>query len=373
MEPKIHSAAKRRFHWVLVLAFVFASYSPFISQGNQLYFIAINDTVLPVRSFTSPIWVDGFFYVPYTVFDQGSTGVSLGTSSTYQKSTSLVTVYTDTSTLIFDLEGGYCVNGVTQSVFQFRGVVENGIPYLPMTIVCNFFRISFSYHTTDHGNLVRLEKGSDNLNHARFLLENQQKIQEMYDDYFHIPEETSPQVEEAEEPEEEPLVDTPICLAFVMGEETLDFADLLDSRKVHGLFLFTEQQLQSQGAYLRKLLSQGHSIGFSLQSTDLSQAREEIQRCNLYLRQQTGRSSLILWGNSGLKTSLEGEGYVFWQGGQAKSAAYPESLVSSLPQGGSMVYVTLEHSETTQRTWSQLMNLLGEGQFIPQIPLETIL
>lgn len=364
---------KPKGHILLVLAFILATISPFVTGANQLYFIAINDTVLPVRSFSAPIWVDGFFYVPYTVFDATTTGVSLGTSSTYQKSTSLVTVYTDTSTLIFDLEGGYCVNGVTQSVFQFRGVVENGIPYLPMTIVCNFFRISFSYHTTEYGNLVRLEKGSANLNHARFLLENQQVIGDMYDNYFYVPQVEASQEEEPEEEEEEPLVDTPLCLGFVLGDEALDMADLLESRKIHGLFFFTEEQLQNQGGYMRKLVAQGHSIGFHLQASNLEQAREEIARCQEYFRQQTQRSSQILLANSSIQGELKAEGYLLWQGGQGNQVSNPESLVKSLEQGASMVYLSLEHSETTQKAWSQLMNLLGEGQFIPQLPLETIL
>ncbi len=369
---KQKTRAKTWVHWCLVLALVFASPMPLESHGNSPYFIAINDSVLPLGSLPFPIWVDGFFYVPYTVFDAASTGYSLGTSSTYQKSTSLVTVYTDTSTLIFDLEGGYCVNGVTQSVFQFRGVVENGIPYLPMTIVCNFFRISFSYHVTDYGNLVRLEKGSENLNHARFLLENQGLIEEMYEQYYHVP--TSPQVSEPEpEEEEEPLVDTPLTIGFVIGDEDLDVSDLLDSRKVNGVFFFSETQLMYQGAYLRKLLSHGHSIGFQLLETDISLAQAELQRCQSYLRQQTRQTSQIILCSSGLGNVLAEEGYILWKGGQGKSIANPDAVVSALRQGIAMEYLTLEHSETTLRNWSQLMNLLGEGQFIPQIPLETIL
>lgn len=366
---------RRGFHWLLVMVLLLSSHLPFVAYGNSAYFIAINDTIMPLRSFSAPIWVDGFFYVPYTVFDAATTGQNLGTSSTYQKTTSLVTVYTDTSTLIFDLEGGYCVNGVTQSVFQFRGVIENGIPYLPMTIVCNFFRISFSYHVTDYGNLVRLEKGNTNLNHARFLLENQQVIKEMYENFYYpTPEVTEEILEEEEvEEEEEPLVDTPFCLGFVLGEETLDFTDLLDSRKIHGVFFFTETQLVEQGAYVRKLLAQGQTIGFRLQETDLDLAKAEIHRCQAYLRQQTYTSSAILLSHSSLATALQQEGYVLWQGGEGKNPTNLESLVGDLTQGGGMEYLTLLQNETTQKSWSQLMNLLGEAQFIPQIPLETIL
>lgn len=356
---------KKIIHWCLVFSFLLGMNLPFVSRGSSLYFTVVNDTILPLNSNHFPVWVDGFIYLPYTVFDVGTTGSSLGTQSTYQKSTNLVTVYTDTSTLIFDLEGGYCVNGITQSVFPYRAVMENGIPYLPMTIVCNFFRITFSYHSTSSGSVVRLEKGTGNLNAARFLIENEGKMADMVKEY-----EQGPTVTLPSEPEPEPVVDTPFCLGFWVGEEDIDFADTLENWKVYGVFFFTEEQLRSQGNYLRKLVAMGHSIGISLVSTGIEDALVEAEVCNELLRAQTMTTTQIVSGSSGLANGLKGEKYILWQGGSGKEISNPTAVVTGLKQGATMEYLSLQHNETTQKNWTQLMNLLGEEQFIPQIPLE---
>lgn len=356
---------KRIAHYCLVVCFLLGTNLPFLTHATSTaYFIAVNDTILPLHSGNIPIWVDGYICLPYTVFDENTTGSSLGTSSSYQKSAQLVTVYTEKDTLIFDLEAGYTINGATQSLLPFRGEVENGIPYLPMTIICNFFGITFSYHSTDYGSMVRLEKGNTNLNHARFLLENDLLMENMLEEFSREPVVVLP-----EEPEEEEVLleDTPLCLAFELGQ--VDMVDTLENWKITGLFLVTETQLREEGNMIRKILAMGHQLGFLLTATGGEEALAEVARCNELLRQQSRRSTEIVSGGS-LNSFLAQQGYVVWQGGTGRSLSNPETLVETLPQGVDMAYLTLKVDSSTLNLWTQWMNLLEEGQFLLQIPLE---
>lgn len=354
-------------HWCLIFCFLLGSNLPFVSRGNSIYFVAVNDVVLPLKDSNIPRWYDGFIYLPYSAFDDATTGGKLGISSVYQKSTNLVTIEMGNSHFIFDVEGGYCMNGATQTVFQFKAVMENGIPYLPMTIVCNFFRISFSYHNTDHGNLVRLQKNSVTQNTARFLEEKDALMAEMLREYIEGP----IVVPVIPEPEPERLIDTPLVLGFFLEDTPMDLVSSLDSWQTYGVFFFTEDQLKQQNAYLRKLLALGHSVGFHLKAETQEEALAELGRCEEMLRIQSKRSSQIIYGASSATAGLKDKGYLVWQGGSGKELSNPSTVVSGLKQEGNLQYLSINHNETTKKSWSSLMKRLEEDQFIPQLPIET--
>ncbi len=363
---------KRLLHFFLALFFLWGIQSPFHSHGaDDVYFIGVNNVVIPMKASNLPIWVDGFMCLPYTVFDASTAGSSLGISSTYQRSNNLATVYNGQNTLIFDIDGGYCINGATQAIYHQRGVVRDGIPYLPMTLICDFFQISYSYHRTDHGYLVRLEKSTSNWNISRFLQENYVSMERMLYEYKYGPLPPEPSVTVVPEPEEPDIQDTPLCIAFEVGEDEVDMTSVLENWKIQGVFFFTEEQLKTQGNYVRKLIAMGHSIGFRTLSDSSEGVYLELERCNTLLFSQTRSESQIVWVPSWAESGLQG--YIPWQVKETKELTQPQTVVRGLKQEVSMAYLLLAHNETSQNAWSQLMNALGEKQFIPQIPLEIYL
>lgn len=102
----------KRHSWLLgrlaVLLVCLGLLIPPPAAAAEVCFTAVNDNVLPLTADTMPIWYKSLIYVPYTVFDSGSTGVDLGLSSTYDPSTATVSVYNLRQILAFDLNAGTC-------------------------------------------------------------------------------------------------------------------------------------------------------------------------------------------------------------------------------------------------------------------------
>lgn len=361
---RLGTATKQRL-WsgICAILLLFGNIIP-VSANETAYFVGVNDVLITMQASTLPIWVDGYMCLPYTVFDGAATGSKLGLSSSYQRSSQLVTVYDSQNTLIFDIEGETTINGNTQEVYQNRAVVRNGIPYLPMTVVCDFFRLYHSFHNTQYGSLVRIEGSQSTMTDSYFIRYYNESMDKMLQEFKQGPVVVATPAL--------PEVDTPLCFGFTLTEEQIDFTETLENWKVKGVFFFTQAQLETRGDYLRKLYGLGHSIGFQLTGETLAQQEEELAQCQQLLFQQTRTTSQILFLTTGGE-SWKQRGYVQWQGTVAQEISSPQALVNPLKQGEKMVYLTLAHSENNQSQWAQLMNLLGEDLFLPQLPLEQVL
>lgn len=358
----------RYFHKFLVVLCLLYSIlpMPLVTGQTDVYFIGVNDVLISMNSSTQPIWVDGMICLPYTVFDSGSTGSNLGLSSSYQRSSNLVTVYHSQGTLIFDIDGESCINGSTGDTYPYRAVLRNSVPYLPMTAICNFFQLSFSYHNTAHGYLVHLSDGNGSLNSRGFLLYYDDQMNSMAQAYHSSSQpSTTPSVEQTP-------VSTPLVLGIALTEESLDFTETLDNWKVPAVFFFTQDQLEQQGNYLRKLYGMGHSLGIALTAHTWENLQMELKACNELLAQQAYSQSVLLLlpssVDSATKEALSSQGYHLWQGNTPRDITDPVSTANSLRQGTAAVYLTVYQSETTASHWAQLMNSLGERQFVPHIP-----
>ena len=47
--------------------------------------------------------------------------------------------------LTFDLKNGTCREEISGESYPAQAIMRNGIPYLPVVMVCNFFGLDFSY------------------------------------------------------------------------------------------------------------------------------------------------------------------------------------------------------------------------------------
>ena len=147
MSPKRRLIA--RLITILLWAGMFLPLSPSVSAAD-LYFTAINDSVCTLTSDTMPFWSGGLLYVPYTVFDpeRNSTGVNLGLYVSYSsRARTTVTLYNRSKVLVFDLNEGNCRDDVTGEVYSYRAIVRNGVPYLPLAMVCPFFGLTYTYNS----------------------------------------------------------------------------------------------------------------------------------------------------------------------------------------------------------------------------------
>ena len=163
----------KRHSWLLgrlaVLLVCLGLLIPPPAAAAEVCFTAVNDNVLPLTADTMPIWYKSLIYVPYTVFDSGSTGVDLGLSSTYDPSTATVSVYNLRQILAFDLNAGTCRDLATDTYYDVRAVMRNGRPYVPLNTVCTFFGLSRSYNSIRQGYLLRIKNEAVVLSDSKFI------------------------------------------------------------------------------------------------------------------------------------------------------------------------------------------------------------
>ncbi|MFI3254321.1 MAG: hypothetical protein R3Y63_08315 [Eubacteriales bacterium] len=348
-------------HIFLALAMVLGSLipAPVRAEETAAYFVGVNDVLLTMQASSQPIWVDRYICLPYTVFHSSSTGSSLGLSSSYQRSSGLVTISDSQNSLIFNLATGTCTDSRSQQVYHSQAVLRDGIPYVPMTTICDYFQLKYSYHNISYGYLVRISNNNASLTESQFI-QNHSNTMELMLKAFR---QGSVYGAVTETPE------TPIFLGFTLGE-SLDFTDTLREWNINAVFFFQLDQLMSHGDYLRKLYGSGHSIGFYLQEDSLDAQQEELALCQELLRAQTQSTSQILLLQKNFDQFKE-EGFVLWQGGTGSELTEPSTVVRSLKQGTNSIYLTFTQSDSTLENWSQLMNLLEEKNFVPQIPVES--
>lgn len=396
----LHPNRPTTIHKLLALLLIFATFStllpsmlPTALANETIYFTAINDEMLPFNLSTMAAWIDGQLYVPYTVFDKESSGTDMGTNATHSSAQGTVTVYNLGNSLTFDLSTGHCKDQRTGISYPYKAVYRNGIVFLPVAGVCNFFGLTYTYQKTDYGYLLRLKGSHVVLSDARFIDAAKNLMSSMVKEYQQqtttqptttvtpevsvTPEDPAPDLEETTEEEtieeEEELTETPLIFAVDMIDYNVRLPELLSNAGISAIFFFTPEQLENQGDLMRSLLGKGHSIGLEVTGDSLDEVKSQITTGNQLLLQQTRSSTQILSTGAQWKHDLEVEGYHLWQGGEAKAISSANNVLNTLSPNGTLQYLTLEQTEATGENFLLFLRLLTEEGYIPLVPLENLL
>ena len=252
------------------------------AAAGTIYFTAVNDTILPLSAGSMPMVSDGVLYVPYTMFDPNSTGISLGVSCSYSHSGNTLTVYNLRQMLVYDLDAGNARNQHTGYVYSARAVTRNGVVYIPVGFTCDFFGLSWSNTITAYGNLIRVTNSSAVLSDADFIDAGSPWMASRLQEYLqtqNIPDpepqpSTDPQPTPSDPEPEEPVTGGRIYLAFrcETGESWAQLLDLLDQYGIHALFLLPADLMAEQDSLIRRTVGSGHSVGLLVRGEDPADA-----------------------------------------------------------------------------------------------------
>lgn len=390
---------KKRILALLCALSVFLSLSP-PSRAAEVCFTAINITVLPLTSDTMPVWVGGTLYVPYTVFNAGSTGVSLGTSSTYSRDRDTVSVFSISDMLIFDLNDNTCRNQHSGETLSGQAIIRNGRPYLPAALVCSFFGLNPpSYFPTSYGYVVRISDKNQSLSDSTFADAGSEVLRIRLRDYNQslnpapteetaepAPSEPAPPPaqpsQNPQDPQTQEEPEIPVCLAFRCdtGQAIPEILDALDRQGAAGLFYLRPEDIAARGDLVRRILGTGHSVGIlteaeSVEETQLlldqgQQALETVAHARTYYA-LTGRTE---------GAPEEQTGWRSWNGGVAvtpdgSASAYTlaQQAVRALPRNVDLALLLLDDSRDTADAMTFLLRQLGERQYTVTVPRETLL
>lgn len=369
--------------WLLTAALCLGLLLSPPAGAADIYLTAINNSLPPLTADTMPLWSGGILYVPYTVFDDNTTGADLGIFASYSRTRSEVTLYILRSKmLVFDLEAGTCRNSMTGDTISAKALLRNGRPYLPLNAVCNFFDLTYSYTAVDQGYLIRIKSDDTVLSDDQFIDAASDFIERRVRDYTQsISSTQAPTLPTS--PTEEELVsasDVRTYLAFQCDSAThlTAMLDILDQNRVYGLFLLPPELITQEGDLVRRILGTGHSLGILAQGTSLEQTRALLTEGRRALEQSVCLRVTLACVPNDQRKAMEAEGWVCWTETMAlnpSSAAGPNTFAANtlerLEGRTRATYLTLTGDDNTVRVLPALLRELKEERFMVSIPMET--
>ncbi len=286
------------------------------AAGRSIYFLAVNDTVLPLSDETMPFWENGYLYIPSTIF-AGDVYKELEIGYIPNQSRQLLVLYTAGKSLHFPLGESYAQD--TSGNSYFPGAVErNGIAFVPAALVAEFFDLSYSVTSVtgsgavsseDRGWLVWLRQGSYNLTAAQFADAAVPQMRARYDQYVKSKETQSEEVPTVPEETEEsfPGKSVYLCLEASDGAQVEAVLDVLDAQGARAAFYCTEEFLNEEGGLLRRMAATGQTIGILADGED---PLEQVRRGNEALYAATcGKTRMVYCKDEGGRSTLEQAGY----------------------------------------------------------------
>lgn len=248
---------------------------------DDVYFTAVNNTLLSLEADTMPVKLNSMIYIPYSAVSTNA----LGTYSLYSRSTQTVLVSDGDKILYFDMGAGnsYDSDGET---YRYAAAYIHDTAYIPAYFVASFFSMRYAYIRSDYGHIVRLCVG-DTLSDEDFVLAAAQMMQTRLNQYLQaiatptpaptpVPTPTPtarPTPTPAPTPYAPPVVSpapTPdhdrsevrVYLSFLgLGEETAAILDALEAADYPACFFATAEQILDYPDLVRRILGNGCRLG----------------------------------------------------------------------------------------------------------------
>lgn len=379
----------KRHSWLLgrlaVLLVCLGLLIPPPAAAAEVCFTAVNDNVLPLTADTMPIWYKSLIYVPYTVFDSGSTGVDLGLSSTYDPSTTTVSVYNLRQILAFDLNAGTCRDLATDTYYDVRAVMRNGRPYVPLNTVCTFFGLSRSYNSIRQGYLLRIKNEAVVLSDSKFIEAAENLLNMRLREYNRSlnPGSDTPSTPSTDPAVEEPVTasDVSVYLAFrcTDGDSLSDLLDALDAKSAYAVFFLTPQVLEEHGDLVRRMLGEGHSVGLLALGDTADQTRRLLERGSELLAGTAHSRTTLAMVPDEQRAALSAQGWVCWQQSLSLSPTLSSGVntfsANTLRRLDRLdrqtVYLTMDADPGAVRVLPTLLRQMKNNHYLIRIPMET--
>lgn len=372
---------------LLCVMCLWGSVSLTATATGTLYFTSINDSLLDLTSNTMPAWIGGSLYVPYTVFDRNnSAGVYLGISATYNQSTGILVFYgTIEQALVFDLNQNTIYNGVTGESFSGSAALRNGVPYVPVALVCKFFGLTYSYIGIEQGYLVRIKNDAVVLSDAKFIDAATDLINRRVREYNQANQNTTnqttkPPVSQPEEPEEqqpETIYEKEAYLGVLcgQGESLTKILDILSEQQVYGIFFIPAEGLE-QPELIFRILGSGHTIGLYADGSTAKESLQQIQKAADWLAQRAYSQTTIVSVPKGQEQAVEAAGYLCWQQEatiteETASNSSVSRILNTLSNKGNQVYFNIQPSEQVAILLPNLFIQMKTQHYTFDLPLET--
>ena len=256
-------------------------------RGNAVlkgvYFTAVNEEILELKSSTMPFWSGDNLYISGDFFRD----TDLDVRYVRNKSMGLAMLYTSQTDLRFDLKNRtvYDKQGKT---YSGRAIQRGGEVFFPINLVCQYFDLTWSYCETDTVPLIRIKSSSAILDDKTFVDAADNQLDRSYEAYEKLvlsqggPHTSPVQAAEGQK--------VHLLLESGSAGDTLRAMELLGTAQA--TFLLPAEQME-QGDLIRALIAKGHGVALLAQGKTPEAVAEELEKARAALWQ--GSLSWLCW------------------------------------------------------------------------------
>lgn len=259
------STMKKRLVALLVCLCLLFTLTPPALAADDVFFVAVNDTIPLTLTGVAPYYSSGGLYVPYTVFDAAPGGIA----SAYNASDQTFVLFTRAYRLIFDL-AAQSVTDETNTTSDVTVSYRNGVLYVPLNLCASHFGLATSMLTSLGGyTVLRFTTGSEVYEDSLFIEKAENLIayrisQLQTPDEPTVPDTPPEKNDDPPQPQEEDPPDLPpaVCYLAVMQSDGMQAAaDVLSQQNLHAAFFLTEHEIEEAPDLVRALFVAGHTLG----------------------------------------------------------------------------------------------------------------
>ncbi len=267
---------KRRMAFALALLLAVQLLCLPSASAEQVYFTAVNETVLELTESSMPFWSGGYLYVASTVFS-GSDELGFSSSRNQAKQTLVFWMPSqENNALVFDLAAGTVTDGRGEAKYP-GALVRGSTIFVPVGLMAASFGLSYTNTPVSNGYLVRVRNSRSVLSDAVFADAAASQMAARYEQYRQsktAAAETEPvQPDEADESGRRVY----LCIQADDAGQVETLLNVLNQYHCQATFYCTESFLKSGGDLLRRMEATGQGIGL------LAENEAEAQRLNRLL------------------------------------------------------------------------------------------
>ena len=256
--------------------------------ADEICFIAVNSEVLPLSDATMPFWVNGYLYIPASIFT-GTVRKELGINY-IRTSQNLPILSSSGRALLFDLEKG-TVSDDEGISYSPAAIQRGGEVFVPVTLVALFFGISYYQQKVPRGRLVQIYNDKAGLTGKSFADAAIYPMEVRYSEYLRSKETDEQTPEETEETEGKNVY---LCMLASDGGTVEALLDELDRKGDKAAFFCTEEFLTQEGGLLRRMMATGQAVGLAVDASDPERSvTEQLLAANELLYQATCTKSRL--------------------------------------------------------------------------------
>ena len=277
---------------ILCILLLFQLSSP-VQAAGKVYFVAAEESVLPLSDASMPFWHGGYLYVAASVFTNWGVSVINNTAK------GLMVLEKERRALLFDRNKG-TVQDSSGTSYAPGAVQSGGTVFVPASMVAGFFGLQYSVTDVPNGTLVWLRSPDFGMSIRSFANAATYSMEERYSAYI---KDSQPSGSDSEEPAPEtPAVSTAgarIHLCLEGDSRTGGLLDVLDRAGSWATFYCTPEFMEEIGALLRRMTASGHTVGILLDGSGEEPVSSQLRRADEALYRATlGGTRLVYLQNA---------------------------------------------------------------------------